>query len=234
MRYNNIALGEFVDRPNRFIAHVLLGGELLTVHVKNTGRCRELLKAGCQVYLCESNNMSRKTRFDLVAVCKEYDDGRCEIVNIDSQMPNEVAYEWLSGGNLFSSSAVIKREVTFGKSRFDLYVEDGDRRAFIEVKGVTLEKDGIAMFPDAPTERGIKHIKELISAASLGYEAYIMFVIQMKGVRLFKPNFETHRAFGEVISEAKKAGVNILAYDCIVEPDSLEIDSPIKVETEEI
>ncbi|MBQ8207673.1 MAG: DNA/RNA nuclease SfsA [Clostridia bacterium] len=230
MNYKNIKIGEFIDRPNRFIAHVLLDGEAVTVHVKNTGRCKELLKKGSKVYLSETDNPERKTKYDLIAVQKVYDDGRCELVNIDSQAPNTAAYEWLKKGELFSSSASVRREVTYGDSRFDLYIEDGERRAFIEVKGVTLERGGFALFPDAPTERGIKHVSELAKSIADGYEAYVLFVIQMKGVHTFSPNDETHKAFGDALRNAYKEGVKILAYDCIVTEASIEIDQKINVE----
>jgi sugar fermentation stimulation protein A len=160
--YSQIKKAVFIDRPNRFVANVLLDGKRETVHVKNTGRCKELLVEGCEVILFESDNLSRKTKYDLVAVYKKRDEKSPLLINMDSQIPNDVADEWLRKGNLFSENAIIRREVKFGNSRFDFYVEDGARKAFLEVKGVTLENNGVAMFPDAPTERGIKHIKELM------------------------------------------------------------------------
>lgn len=229
MKYKNIKAGEFVSRPNRFIAQVMIDGELHTVHVKNTGRCRELLVPGCRVYLEESDNPSRKTKYDLVAVEKVVDGGVL-IINMDSQIPNFVAEEWLRGGALFSENATIRREMKYGSSRFDIYVEDGERRAFIEVKGVTLEADGVAMFPDAPTERGVKHVTELISAVNDGYEAYILFIVQMKGVNVFRPNDITHPQFGEALRRARDAGVGVLVVDCYVTPDSIVADAMVKVE----
>ncbi len=224
MQYSHIIEGKFLDRPNRFIAHVLIEGKQETVHVKNTGRCKELLLRGAKVILATSDNPNRKTKYDLVAVYKE---GR--LVNLDSQAPNTVAAQWLQKGNLFSKNARICREVTFGSSRFDLYVEDGDRKAFIEVKGVTLEQEGTALFPDAPTTRGIKHLEELIKATQQGYEAYIFFVIQMKGVSRFSPNDVTHAAFGTALRKAAAAGVKVLAMDCVVTEDALAVDAPVVV-----
>ena len=229
MRYKNIKSGIFLKRPNRFIAKVLIDGNEETVHVKNTGRCKELLVNGATVYLEKSENPSRKTKFDLIAVEKSCRNGNKILINIDSVAPNEVAFEWISRSGIFSENAVVKREVFFGHSRFDLYVRDGERRAFVEVKGVTLENDGKAMFPDAPTERGIKHLSSLVSCISAGYEAYVLFVIQMKGVHSFEPNDETHKAFGDALREASKAGVKILVRDCIVTSDSLTIDKEIEV-----
>ncbi len=229
MKYKNIEKGRFIERPNRFIAKVEINGQIETVHVKNTGRCRELLREGCTVYLEKSDNPERKTKYDLIAVEKQRDGKPPLLINMDSQIPNAAAEEWLGKGGLFSENAVIRREVKYGASRFDFYIEDGDRKAFLEVKGVTLEKDGVAMFPDAPTERGIKHINELISCISDGYEAYILFVIQMKEVSLFTPNYETHAAFGKALCEAEKAGVKIMAVDSVVTEESIEIDSEVNV-----
>lgn len=232
MRYKKIVKGRFIERPNRFIAKVMINGETETVHVKNTGRCRELLQKDSVVYLEKSDNTERKTKYDLVAVMKKR-EGKSELlINMDSQIPNAAAEEWLRKGNVFSPDAVIRREVKYGKSRFDLYIEDGERKAFLEVKGVTLENNGIAKFPDAPTERGVKHVKELISCMNDGYEAYILFVVQMKEISLFTPNYETHPEFGRVLCEAEKAGVKIMAVDCVVTADSIEIDSFIDIELE--
>ena len=229
MNYQRITKGTFLRRPNRFIAHVEIEGREEVVHVKNTGRCRELLVPGCRVYLSVSDNPARKTKYDLVAVEKMLADGAALLINMDSQIVNDVAGEWLPKSGLFSDQAVIRREVTYGKSRFDFYIEDGDRRAFLEVKGCTLEQDGHALFPDAPTERGVKHIGELIECQETGYEAYILFVIVMKGVTTFSPNDAMHRAFGEALRRAEAAGVRILAMDCRVEPDSVVIDMPVRV-----
>lgn len=230
MKYNNTVIGKFISRPNRFIAKVEIDGATETVHVKNTGRCKELLVPDCTVYLSVSENTERKTKYDLIAVEKIRDNGEMLLVNMDSQIPNAVAEEWLREGGLFGKDTVIRREVKFGNSRFDLYIEQGSRKIFLEVKGVTLEKDGIAMFPDAPTERGIKQINELVSCLDEGYEAYILFVIQMKDITLFRPNDETHKAFGDALRLAKEAGVNIIAVCCDITPDSISIVSEVPVE----
>ncbi len=224
MKYFNIVEGKFISRPNRFIAYVEINGKKEIVHVKNTGRCKELLIDGATVYLEVSDNPERKTKYDLIAVYKGNN-----LVNMDSQAPNKVAYEFFKESNLFSQNAKIKPEYKYGASRIDIYIEDGDRKALIEVKGVTLENDGVASFPDAPTERGIKHINELIKATSEGYEAYILFVIQMKQIKEFTPNYATHKEFGVFLQKAQKAGVKILAYDCIVTPETLKIDRKIDV-----
>ena len=229
MKYGNVIPATFLSRPNRFIAHVDIDGHTETVHVKNTGRCRELLVSGSRVYLSVADNPARKTKYDLIAVEKKREDGTVLLINMDSQVVNDVAEEWLKKGSLFSPSAKICREVTYGKSRFDFYIEDGKRRIFLEVKGVTLEKDGIASFPDAPTERGVKHIHELITCMGDGYEAYILFVIQMKGVSCFRPNDEMHPAFGETLRQAAVEGVRILAYDCRVQHDGISIDRSISL-----
>ena len=229
MKYKNVIKAKFVARPNRFIAFCELDGKRETVHVKNTGRCRELLVPDCTVYLALSDNPERKTKYDLIAVEKNTPRGNI-MINMDSQAPNTAAYEWISSGGYFGEGVTVRREVTYGKSRFDLYIEQGERRAFVEVKGVTLEHDGVASFPDAPTERGIKHVNELVAAKNDGYEAYILFVVQMKGVHTFKPNDETHKAFGDALRNAAKSGVKILAYDCVVSPEQMLIDSPINIE----
>lgn len=230
MKYKNIKSGIFIERPNRFIAKVLIDGTEETVHVKNTGRCKELLIKDTTVYLEESENPNRKTKYDLIATEKICSDGKKILINMDSVAPNEAAFEWITKSGIFSENASVKREVFFGESRFDLYVCDGNRRAFIEVKGVTLEKDGKAMFPDAPTERGIKHLFSLVKSISEGYEAYVLFVIQMKGVSSFSPNDEMHKEFGNALRDAAAAGVKILAMDCIITPNSMIIDKEIKVE----
>lgn len=228
MKYKHIVKARFLSRPNRFIAKVLLDGKEETVHVKNTGRCKELLTKHAVVYLEKSENPARKTAYDLVAVEKKREADTL-LINMDSTLPNAVAAEWLPASGLFSPMASIKREVTFGKSRFDLYIEDGERRAFMEVKGVTLEKEGIAFFPDAPTERGVKHLHELAKAAQEGYEAYLLFVVQMKDVYELRPNDETHLAFGNALREAASAGVRILAVDCTVDPDTVTADASLPV-----
>lgn len=228
IKYKEVKKGVFLERPNRFIAKVLVDGDEETVHVKNTGRCKELLTENANVYLSVSDNTLRKTKFDLIGVDKNTHKGILK-VNMDSQIPNDVVAEWLKEGNLFSEKAIIKREVFYNKSRFDFYIEDGERRIFLEVKGVTLENDGVASFPDAPTERGIKHINELVDCISDGYEAYILFVIQMKNIDCFVPNYETHPQFGEALKIAYGKGVKILAFDCIVTDDSIALDKEIKV-----
>lgn len=230
MKYKNIVKGEFLSRPNRFIAKVLVNGAEETVHVKNTGRCRELLIPGVTVYLEKSSNPNRKTAFDLIAVEKIREGKECLLVNMDSQIPNAAAFEWLNGENpIFSRCAKIRREVTFGDSRFDLYVEDGERKAFVEIKGVTLEFGGKALFPDAPTERGVKHILELIKAKEAGFEAYLIFIIQMKEINAFSPHKEMHPDFAKVLTEAARKGVKIIAMDCVVTPDSMVIDKEVAV-----
>lgn len=224
MKYERIGRGKFLERPNRFIAYVEIEGKKEKVHVKNTGRCAELLRPGAEVFLQKSDNPGRKTKWDLIGVKKEK-----RMVNMDSQIPNRVVEEWIRKGNLFPNATLVKPEKTYKQSRFDLYIEEGLRKIFVEVKGVTLEKDGVVMFPDAPTERGIKHIQELCEAVEEGYEVYIFFVIQMKGVKYFTPNVKTHAAFGEALQKAKQRGVHILAYDCNVGKDMIEIRKEVPV-----
>lgn len=228
MRYNDIISGIFLKRPNRFIAHVMIDGREEIAHVKNTGRCRELLIPGVMVYLQQHNNPKRKTRFSVIAVQK----GEL-LVNMDSQAPNKVMLEALSQGlslpGLMKPYTNIKPESVYGNSRFDFYVEAGQQEAYLEIKGVTLEDGGVAKFPDAPTERGVKHVRGLIEAANAGFLAYIIFVVQMKGISYMTPNDVTHEAFGEALREAHKAGVTILAYDCLVTPDTLQIDKVVPV-----
>ena len=224
MKYRKILQGTFLNRPNRFIAEVEIDGRLERVHVKNTGRCRELLVPGCCCFLNDSGNPGRKTKYDLIAVQK----GEL-LINMDSQVVNDAAEEFLKKGTLFSPAAKIRREVTYGRSRFDFYVEDGDRKIFLEVKGVTLENDGIAAFPDAPTERGARHLKELAAALKQGFESYVLFVIQMKGVRFFMPNDATDPAFGKALRYAAGQGVKVLAAECRVTPETVEISKPVTV-----
>ncbi len=228
INYKEVKKGIFIERPNRFIAKVLVDGNEETVHVKNTGRCRELLINGATVYLSIADNPLRKTRYDLIGVEKVTSRGVIK-VNMDSQIPNDAVDEWLKQGNLFSKNAAIRREVFYGKSRFDFYIEDEERRIFLEVKGVTLENDGVVSFPDAPTERGIRHINELVTAVADGYECYVLFVVQMKGVTHFTPNYVTHPQFGEALKIAHDKGVKILAFDCIVSENSMVIDKEIQV-----
>lgn len=224
MIYNRMVPGTFLERPNRFIAYVEVEGRKETVHVKNTGRCAELLQTGARVYLQESDNPERKTKWDLIAVEKG-----SRMVNMDSQIPNKVVKEWLEAGHLFENVTRIQPEYTYGNSRFDLYVETDGKRIFIEVKGVTLEQDGVVRFPDAPSGRAVKHVEELKAAVKEGYEAYVFFVIQMKDVRYFTPNMDTHPAFGEALRDAARAGVHVLAYDCEVSSDRIAIADKVPV-----
>lgn len=224
MKYSKVQAGIFKSRPNRFIAYVEVDGEVKTCHVKNTGRCKELLIPGVTVYLEEQDNPNRKTKCDLIGVQKGN-----RMINMDSQAPNKVVYEWIQSGGLFSDIKLVKTEKTYGNSRFDLYVETENKKIYIEVKGVTLEEKGIVRFPDAPTERGVKHVKELISCMEEGYEAYIIFVVQMKDVKYFEPNDLTHPAFGQALREAEEKGVHILAVDCDVEADKLNIRDNVMV-----
>ncbi|MBE7041474.1 MAG: DNA/RNA nuclease SfsA [Ruminococcaceae bacterium] len=218
MKYARIQKATFLSRPNRFIAIVEIDGCEQVCHVKNTGRCRELLVPGATVFVQAADNPDRKTKFDLIAVYKGD-----RLVNMDSQVPNKVFYEWIKAGNLFSDVTLIKPETTYKNSRFDFYIEAGNKKIFVEVKGVTLEKDDAVYFPDAPTERGVKHLNELVACRQDGFEAYVVFVVQMKGVTRFSPHDETHKAFGDALRAAAKAGVNILAVDCRVTPDTIEM-----------
>ena len=227
MKYQKIVKAKFISRPNRFIAECEIDGERVICHVKNTGRCKELLLPGATVYLDEPIGRERKTKYDLVAVEKQISDNKNLLINMDSSAPNDAAAEFLSQGTLYPD-ATIRREVTKGNSRFDFCITQSDKITYLEVKGVTLENDGIASFPDAPTERGVKHIEELIELKKQGYGAAILFVIQMKGISEFRPNDITHKAFGDALRRAEKAGVKIYAYDSIVTPDSITIDSPVK------
>lgn len=226
MKYQNIVHGKFQKRMNRFIAEVEIEGIKERVHIKNTGRLKELFIPKTVVLLEESDNPDRKTKYSLVAVDK---NGRW--VNIDSQAPNKVAFEAMSEGEIveFGIPTNLKREVTYGASRFDLYYEKDGKKGFIEVKGVTLEKDGIAMFPDAPTTRGTKHVLELAKAQQEGYQNAILLIVQLKGCHEFTPNRETDPAFADALLLAHQAGVQILAYDTIVVEDGLKINHSIPV-----
>lgn len=228
MIYENIITGIFKERPNRFIAVVEIMGKDEICHVKNTGRCKELLIPGTTVFLEKNNNPTRKTKYSLIGVKKGN-----RLINMDSQAPNKVAFEWIKAGGLFHNVTLIKPEKTFGNSRFDLYIEADDKKIFMEVKGVTLEDDGIVRFPDAPTERGIKHIRELSNCIQQGFEAYLLFVVQMKDVKFFEPNNATQPEFGEALKEAAKNGVHIMAVDCFVDENQLEIRDfvPVNIET---
>lgn len=223
MHYPNMVPGTFLSRPNRFIAHVEIGGEAEVVHVKNTGRCRELLPRGAQVWCQKSGNPNRKTKYDLITVRKGD-----RLINMDSQAPNIAAGEWLKAGGL-GSIENLKAESRHGDSRFDFSFTLDGRRCFLEVKGVTLEDDGVCAFPDAPTERGAKHLRGLTQAAKDGYGAYVLFVIQMSDVKYLHPNDATDPDFGTALREAAANGVQILAMDCAVTEDSMEIRLPVLV-----
>ena len=224
MKYNKIVKAEFIERPNRFVAKVLLDGEELYCHVKNTGRCRELLKPGVEIYLEDSQNPERKYRYSLVTVRKGD-----RLVNMDSQAPNKAVFEWLKCGGLFDNIKLLKPECKYGSSRFDFYCEYEDRKAYIEVKGVTLENDNIVSFPDAPTERGARHVAELSECIKEGFEAYIIFVVQMKGVLGFQPNAVNDPVFADALRKAYAEGVKIIAVDCEVTPEEMVIEDFVKV-----
>lgn len=230
MRYEKVCKGTFLDRPNRFVAHVMIEGRKETVHVKNTGRCKELLVPGAEVYLEDFTERmgTRKLKYSLIAVRKEG-----KLINMDSQAPNRVVEEALEDGTIalpgMAKLTLIQREKTYGESRFDFYLEDCQgEKAWLEVKGVTLEDRGIVRFPDAPTERGVKHINQLIKAVKEGYKGYILFVVQMGDVRVFEPNDETHKAFGDKLREAEACNVKVLAYQCNVAPDALSVEKKVE------
>lgn len=224
MQYGKIHPARFLARPNRFVARVEMEQQEVICHVKNTGRCRELLVPGATVWLEEGTNPNRKTAYDLIAV--EKGD---RLINMDSQAPNKVFEEWAGAGNFRPGLTTLRRETTYGSSRFDFYWESSGKRGFVEVKGVTLEEDGVVRFPDAPTLRGIKHLEELVAARQAGYEAAVCFVIQMEGVRWFGPNDATHPEFGQALRRAAGAGVDILALDCTVTPGTLAIRQLVPV-----
>ncbi len=222
MTYSSIRQGIFLSRPNRFLAQVEVDGKERVCHVKNTGRCRELLLPGAKVLLQEVSSGLRKTSFDLIAVYKG-----SLLVNLDSQAPNRVAADYLP--SLFPGLTYLKPEVSYGSSRFDFYLETSEEKGFVEVKGVTLEEDGAALFPDAPTERGIKHLRELCQCRKEGYFAGILFVVQMKPVRFFSPNYRTHPAFGQALCQAKEQGVALWAVDCLVTETSILPADPVEI-----
>lgn len=224
MIYKNIIQGRFLDRPNRFIAHVEVSGEEQVVHVKNTGRCKELLVPGAVVYLEKSENPARSTAYDLIAVKKGN-----RIINMDSQIPNKVVAEWLEKGSFFHDLVSLRPEITYGNSRFDFYVETKTEKVFIEVKGVTLEEDGVVRFPDAPSERALKHVEELIKAKEAGYRAILFFVIQMKGAKWFTPNVDAQPEFSERLKYAAQVGVEIYAYDCEVTPNTITMNTQVPI-----
>lgn len=224
MKYNKTVKATFIERPNRFVAKVKLDREEIYCHVKNTGRCRELLVPGATVWLEDSENPARKYRYSLVTVKKGE-----RLVNMDSQAPNKAVGEWLSGGGYFKNIKLLKPESKYGSSRFDFYCEHEDKKTFIEVKGVTLENDNVVSFPDAPTERGARHVSELSECIKEGYEAYIIFVVQMKDVLYFKPNSVNDPVFATALKSAKKAGVNIIAVDCNVTDNEMIIKDFVDV-----
>ena len=223
MRYDSMVPGIFLARPNRFIAHVKIGGKEEVCHVKNTGRCKELLPAGAKVWCQQFDNPNRKTKFDLITVQKGE-----RLINMDSQAPNQAAKEWLEAGGLGEISG-LKGEYTHGDSRFDFSFLKEGKRCFLEVKGVTLENDGVCAFPDAPTERGVKHLRGLTRLAKEGYGAYVLFVIQMADVVYLHPNDTTDPAFGNALREAAEAGVEVMAVDCAVTPGTMVIQNPVEV-----
>lgn len=223
MRYQDMTPGIFLARPNRFVAHVQIGGEREVVHVKNTGRCRELLPAGAEVWCQKSGNPARKTKYDLITVRKGQ-----RLINMDSQAPNLAAKEWLLGGGL-GAVENLKAESFHGDSRFDFSFTRNGKPCFLEVKGVTLEKDGVCAFPDAPTERGARHLRGLTEAVKAGYGAYVLFVIQMADVKYLHPNDATDPNFGKALREAAANGVEVLAMDCAVTVEEMTIQKPVKV-----
>lgn len=224
MNYKNVQAGKFLSRPNRFIALVEINEKVETCHVKNTGRCRELLIPGATVFVQKADNQSRKTKYSVIGVIKEK-----RFINMDSQAPNKAVSEWLKRGGLFGDITYLKPEKTYGNSRFDFYIETEKEKIFMEVKGVTLEENGVVKFPDAPTERGVKHIRELCQCLEDGYAAYLVFVVQMKDVTSFEPNDLTDPEFGKALREAAECGVHILAVDCEVAMDSMVIKDKVPV-----
>ena len=224
MRYESVITGRFLCRPNRFVAHVLVDGETVVCHVKNTGRCRELFVQDAKVVLAPGENPARKTRYDVIAVFKGD-----KLINIDSQAPNKVFREWAEGGGFLPGANLIRPEYTYGQSRLDFYVEAGEMRCLVEVKGVTLEENGHVRFPDAPTQRGARHVRELSAAVAQGFACYVVFVIQMCGVHSFSPNEDTDPGFAKELRQAAEAGVHVLAYDCRVAEDYLALGDPVPV-----
>ncbi len=226
MKYEKIKKAKFLSRPNRFIANIEIDGKEEVAHVKNTGRCKELLTEGATVYVSKNDNRERKTKYDLVKVIKGD-----RLINMDSQAPNKIFHEWVKKGNLFKNITLIKPESKYKNSRFDFYIEADGKKIFVEVKGVTLEDNGVVRFPDAPTERGVKHINELIEALDDGFDAYIVFVIQMSDVLYLEPNYKTHKEFGETLKTAKEKGVKIIAVDCEVTEDAVSAKGfvPVKI-----
>ncbi len=224
MKNENIIKAKFISRPNRFIAEVDIDGNIEIAHVKNTGRCKELLIVGVTVYVQKSNNPLRKTKYDLISVVK---NGM--LINMDSQAPNKVFCEWVQQGNFLSAVELIKPECKYGNSRFDFYIECNGKKIFAEIKGVTLEENGVVMFPDAPTKRGVKHIKELCECVKNRYEGYIFFIIQMEQCKYFTPNKATHPEFAEMLKIASECGVKIRALNCVVTKEVLKIQNEVEV-----
>ena len=235
MKYEGVKEGIFLKRPNRFIAHIIINGIEEICHVKNTGRCGELLIPYAKVYVQESFKLQRKTKYDLIAVEKKEPDGTIRMINMDSQVPNQLVGEWISGSGFFTGLTLCKPEARYGNSRLDFYLERIDEKTserikiFLEVKGVTLENDGVVSFPDAKSERAVKHVKELIHLKKSGYESYIVFVVQMKHVKYFEPNDIRHKEFGQILREAEKAGVHLIALSCDVTPDSITIIERVEI-----
>jgi len=227
MRYSNMKEGIFLKRPNRFIAHIEVDGKVEICHVKNTGRCRELLTEGARVLVQDCAHPGRKTKFDLISVWKGE-----RLVNMDSQAPNKVFREWAESSGYFQGLCLIKPEQKYGNSRFDFYIETLTRKLFVEVKGVTLEEDGVVRFPDAPTERGVKHLNELMTCLEDGYEALVVFIVQMQGVRHFEPNDAMHPAFGNTLRALSKQGGEVIALDCLVTESDLVIGDLVEVKLE--
>lgn len=228
MHYSNCTAGTFLSRPNRFVAQVALDGRTETCHVKNTGRCRELLIPGCRVYLTRSDNPARKTKYDLIAVEKETARGPL-LINMDAQAPNHVFEAWAREGRFRPGLTLLRPETVYGASRFDFYWETDTDRGFVEVKGVTLEEDGVARFPDAPTLRGVKHLEELIAARQAGYQAALCFIVQFSGAKYVTPNDTTHPQFGQALRRAAAAGVEVFALGCAVTPDTLTAEEFVPV-----
>ncbi|MBQ5312747.1 MAG: DNA/RNA nuclease SfsA [Oscillospiraceae bacterium] len=224
MIYKNIQKARFLSRPNRFIAHIDIDGKTEVCHVKNTGRCKELLTENATVFVQESDNPNRKTKYDLISVLKGE-----KLINMDSQIPNKVFGEWAQTSGFFGDIKLLKAEKTFENSRFDFYIETDNDKIFVEVKGVTLEQDGVVMFPDAPTERGVKHINELCRCIDNGYKAYIFFIIQMDNIKYFTPNRKTHPQFAEALKAAAEKGVGVYALDCKVNENSIVADKFVEV-----
>lgn len=224
MTYKNIFTAKFINRPNRFIAHIEIDGQTEIAHVKNTGRCRELLIPGATVFVQKSNNPARKTKYDLIGVLKGE-----RMINMDSQIPNKVFGQWLQKSGFFGPLTFVQAEKTYGSSRFDYYLETETDKIFVEIKGVTLEDEGVVLFPDAPTERGVKHINELCQCINDGYKAYIFFIIQMDNVKYFTPNRKTHPAFADALKAAAEKGVGVYALDCTVTADSITAKDFVEV-----